>query len=114
METKEINDLEYIKRLTDGYLNTLKSINNKTDLYTAEIKLRNYYELGCLISSMLKLCVLALNQDELKISETDKKSPINVNVILEVVLQLFPLDEFELLSEINQVLISNNPDSSCK
>jgi hypothetical protein len=114
METKEINDLENIKRLTDGYLNTLKPTNDETNLYTAEIKLRNYYELGSVITNMLKLCILGLDQEEHNSSETGKNSSINVAVILEVVLQLSPVDEFELLSEINEILISNNTESTKK
>lgn len=106
MKTNENKDLEYIKRLADGYLNTLKPTKGKKGYYTAEIKVLNYSELGCVIANMLKLCVLALNQDECKISETVKPSAIDVGIILEVALQLFPNDEFDLLSEINEVLIS--------
>ncbi|CAI2766943.1 hypothetical protein [Flavobacterium collinsii] len=107
MKTNENKELEYLKRLADGYLNTLKPTNDKTGYYTAEIKVLNYSELGCVIANMLKLCVLALNQDECKISETVKPSAIDVGIVLEVALQLFPNDEFDLLSEINEVLISS-------
>lgn len=103
----EIKDLENIKRLTDGYFNTLKPCKDKTGLYTAEIKLLNYSELGCVISNLLKLCALALDQDEDEILQTGKKAAINVGAILNVALQLFPHDEFDLLTEINQVLISS-------
>lgn len=51
---------------------------------------------------MLKMCVLALDQDAHKISETGKDTSINVGLVLEVVLQMFPIDEFELLSEIGE------------
>jgi hypothetical protein len=90
------------------YLNTLKEPNDKTEFYTAEIKLLNYYELGCIITNMLKLCILALDHEAPKISETVKSPSINVALILEVVIQLFPVDEFELLSEINEFLIADS------
>jgi hypothetical protein len=110
METKEIKDLEYLRKLMSRYLNTLKTPNDKTDFYTAEIKLINYSELGCVITNMLKLCILALDSEAPKISDTIKSPSINVALILEVVVQLFPVDEFELLSEINEFLVvdSNN------
>jgi len=111
MKTDEIKSLENLKRLADGYLNTLKPTNDKMGFYTAEIKVMNYSELGCIITNMLKLCILALNQDECKISETVKQSVIDVGLLLEVALQLFPNDEFDLLSEINQVLVSNDVES---
>lgn len=57
---------------------------------------------------MLKLCVMALDQEKHKISEEDENSSINVGLILETALQLFPIDEFELLSEINEVLIADS------
>lgn len=107
METKQIKDLEYLKRLTEGYLNTLKLTDDKTNLYTAEIKLRNYCELSGVIINMLKLCVLGLDDD------AQKNSAIDINLILEMVLQLFPVEEFELLSEIHTILNvgSNNNEN---
>lgn len=107
MKTEEIKDLEYLRKLMTKYLNTLKTPNDKTEFYTAEIKFLNYYELGCVITNMLKLCVLALDSETQKISDTIRNPSINVSLILEVVLQLFPVDEFELLSEINEFLIAD-------
>ena len=108
MKINEPKNLDNLKRLADGYLNTLKPTNDKKEFYTAEIKVMNYSELGCIITNMLKLCILALNQDEYEISETVKQPAIDVGLVLEVALQLFPNDEFDLLSEINQVLVSND------
>ena len=108
MEAKEIKDLQYLRKLMSQYLNTLKGPNDKTGFYTAEIKLINYSELGCVITNMLKLCILALDSEAQEISKTIKDTSINVALILEVVMQLFPVDEFELLSEINELLIEKN------
>ena len=111
MKINETKNLDNLKRLADGYLNTLKPTNDKNGFYIAEIKVMNYSELGCIITNMLKLCILALNQDEYEISETVKQPAIDVGLVLEVALQLFPNDEFDLLSEINQVLVSNDAES---
>ncbi|TPG38194.1 hypothetical protein [Flavobacterium pectinovorum] len=108
MEPKEITNAEYLKKLMTNYLNTLKTPNDKTEYYTAEIKFLDYGELGCVITNMLKLCVLALDTEAQEISKTVKNPSINVALILEVVLQLFPVDEFELLSEINELLIADS------
>lgn len=102
METNEIKKLENLKKLIFPYFSTLKSVNDKKGAYTAKIELSNHYELGCVITNMLKMCVLALDQDAHKISETGKDTSINVGLVLEVVLQMFPMDEFELLSEIGE------------
>ena len=112
METKEIRNVEYLRKLLNKYRNTSKASDDKTAFYTAEIKLVNYYELGCVITDMIKLCILSLDQDAQNVSDTVKKSSVNVARILEVALQLFPLDEFELLTEINDLVVadSNNND----
>lgn len=107
METNEIKKLENLRELIASYFNTLKSVNDKSVVYKAQIKMLNYYELGCAITNMLKMCVLALHQEEDKISGKDKDEAINVALILEIVLEMFPLDEFELLGEINKMLIED-------
>ncbi|MCD9576683.1 hypothetical protein [Flavobacterium soyae] len=103
METKETKNLENIKQIAELYFNTLKRVNDEKDIYTAEIKFLNYYELGSAIKNMLQLCILAVDHETHKISEIGKNQSINVGLILELVLQLFPLDELEFLDEINEL-----------
>ncbi|WP_428230883.1 hypothetical protein [Flavobacterium sp.] len=107
MKPNEIKSLENLRKLTARYCTTLNPSKDKTKFYTAKIELLDYYELGCIITNMLKLCVLALENDTHRISETDKDSSINVSLILETVLKMFPLDEFEMLSEINEILVGD-------
>ncbi|UTN05955.1 hypothetical protein L0669_08550 [Flavobacterium bizetiae] len=101
METNEIKNLAYLKKLADRYLRTLKPIDSTLETNAAQIKFVNYYELGCFITNMLKMCVLTLDQ------ETHNNQSINVSLILEKVLEMFPLDEFEFLSEISDMLITD-------
>ncbi|WP_406845318.1 hypothetical protein [Flavobacterium soyae] len=107
METKEIQNLDNIKKIATLYFNTLKRVNDENDVYTAKIKFLNYYELGSVIKNMLQLCILAVDHETHKISGTGKNQSINVGLILELVLQLFPLDELEFLDEINDLLETN-------
>ncbi|MBS7231659.1 hypothetical protein KHA90_11545 [Flavobacterium psychroterrae] len=104
METNEIKKLDRLKKLTSKYCNTLTPSADKTRTHTAQIKVLNYYELGCNITEIIKLCIVALEQEAHQTSTTIKYSPINVALVLEMVLEMFPLDEFELISEINEVL----------
>ena len=62
--------------------------NNESQTYTAQINVLNYFELGCIISDMIKLCILALDHDMHNVGEKKKQS-INVSLILVTVLQLF-------------------------
>lgn len=104
MENIQIEKLEKLKLL----MNKHRDITNKSvaeeEVYPTQLKWINYYELGCVITEMLKLCVLALDQETHKISEMRESPAINVSLILETVLQMFPMDELELLSEITEIL----------
>lgn len=106
METTEIKTLEHLKKLTSLYFRTLKP-DEKNESNIAKIKFVNYYELGCVITNMLKMCILALDHDADKISMTNRNQ-INVSLILETVLEMFPLDEFEFLSEISDLVIEDS------
>lgn len=110
MEATEIKNLDHLKKLTSLYFHTLKPINDKTDSNFAQIKFQNYSEMGYFISDMLKMCILALDQNAHNFLENNKKQSINVSLILETILQLIPLDEFEFLSEINEIIKN---DSNC-
>ncbi|EJG00318.1 hypothetical protein [Flavobacterium sp. F52] len=94
METAEIEKVNYLKKQSAQYLNILKSAEKG---YNAEINVLNYSELGCVITNMLKLCILALENDNYK------KPLIDVGLLLEQALQLFPTDEMELLDIINEM-----------
>ncbi|WP_291143295.1 hypothetical protein [Flavobacterium sp. UBA7680] len=104
METKDIKNLENIKKLAALYFNTLKMTDDKAENYIGEIKFLNYYKLSSVIKNILQLCILALDHETHKVSETGKNQTINVEIILELVLQFFPLDELEFLDEINELL----------
>jgi len=108
MELNEIKNSVQLKKLTSFYFQTLKPTNGKIEDNVAQIKFQSYLELGCVITDMLKLCILALEQDAHKISETNKSQSINVSLILETVLQLIPMNEFEFLSEINYLLAGDS------
>ncbi|PIF32799.1 hypothetical protein CLU81_3356 [Flavobacterium sp. 9] len=108
METIETKNLERLKKLSALYLNTLKPSNDESETYTVQIKLSNYSELGCLITEILKLCIVALDHDAHKTSETIKTSPINIALVLEMVLEMFPTNEFDVLDEINQMFIADS------
>lgn len=101
METDEIEKLETIKRLTSSCLSTLRPVDNKNRIHSAEIKVYDYYELASVIRNLMKLCIVALDHDGAEVPVTIENRSIDVGLILGIALQLFPIDEFELLSEIS-------------
>lgn len=105
MEKSEFENEEKFKKLMRYYFKTLKSANKENEHYVAKVRFSSYYELGCAINEMLKLCILGVDNDVHKISETDIRTTINLSLILEVVQQLFPLDAFEFLDEIDDMFL---------
>ena len=103
METNETETLARLKQLATLHFQTLKPANDKSEAYVFKIKIINYFELGCLITDMLKLCILALDNDmdNLKVNKNDA---INVSLILEMVLQMIPMDELEFLSDVEDMV----------
>jgi hypothetical protein len=102
METNEPEIVKNLKRLTTLYFKTLKPRTDNSNEYLAQIKIQNHFELGCIITDMLKLCILALDHDMHNVREKKNQS-INVSLILETVLQLFPLDEMEFLGYVREI-----------
>lgn len=101
MEIDEIEKLETIKRLTSSCLNTLRPVDNKSRIHISEIKVYDYYELASVIRNLMKLCIVALDHDGAELPDTIENQFIDVGLILGIALQLFPVDEFELLNEIS-------------
>jgi hypothetical protein len=109
MKTDEIEKMEAIRRKINSCLRTLKPTGDKNGLHTAEIRVTDYFELVAIIRNLMKLCMVALDQDSAEIPCTIESRTIDVGQILGVALQLFPIDEFELLNEIS-TLFSENHD----
>ena len=60
----------------------------------------------------MKLCIVALDQDTAEVPSTIKNQSIDVGLILGIALQLFPIDEFELLSEIRILFPADSKNES--
>ena len=101
MDTDEIIKQERIGMLSERLLNTLKPADDKRGMYNAEIRVYDYLELVSIIRNLMKLCIIALDNDSAEVPPTVLNQNIDVGLILGVALQLFPIDEFELINEIS-------------
>jgi hypothetical protein len=101
MKTDETEKLETIKRLTANCLRTLKPAKDKSSIHNAHIRFYDYYELASVIRNLMKLCIIALDHDTAEVPETVKDQSIDIGLILGIALQLFPIDEFELINELS-------------
>lgn len=112
METDEIKKLETIKKLSARLRTALKPAGDKRGMYNAEIRVYDYYELASIIRNLMKLCIIAVDQDSAEVPPTIENKYIDVGLILGVALQLFPVDEFELLNEINDLFSENKEETA--
>jgi len=101
MNADEIIKLERMGVLSERLLNTLKPADDKRGMYNAEIRIYDYYELVSIIRNLMKLCIIALDRDSAEVPPTILNQNIDVGLILGIALQLFPIDEFELINEIS-------------
>ena len=101
METNKVEKLETFKRLTSSCLNTLRPVNHKNRIHSAQIKVYDYYELASVIRNLMKLCIVAMDHDGYEVPDRIQNKLIDIGLILGIALQLFPVDEFELLNEIS-------------
>ncbi|WP_291145898.1 hypothetical protein [Flavobacterium sp. UBA7680] len=111
MKTDEIKKLENIGVLSGRLLNILKPADDKRGMYSAEIRVYDYYELVSIIKNLIKLCIIALDQDSAEVPRTIENQYIDVGLILGIALQLFPVDEFELLNEIADLFSENKEET---
>lgn len=86
----------------------MKPAEDKRRIHTAEIRVYDYYELASVIRNLLKLCIVALDHDAAEVPITIENRSIDVGLILGIALQLFPIDEFELLNEISILFPSDS------
>lgn len=82
-----INGKEYDRK---GWFNTLEKQRGG---YKANIQMLDYSDVGCLMQSILSICVITLR-------ETDAGQNYNVARALEVVINLIPQGELEALDSI--------------
>ncbi len=75
------------------YLTTLQPLEHSNN-YTAKIEVSEYYELGCLVSSLISVCRGAIENEQL---DTD---PTEISRVLEVAQNLLPLAEMEFLDRV--------------
>jgi len=111
METDEIIKLKKIGMLSERLLNTLKPAEDKRGMYIAEIRVYDYYELASIIKNLMKLCITAVHYDSVEVPPTIANQHLDVGLILGIALQLFPIDEFELINEISDLYNNQNDET---
>jgi len=112
METNEIKTLEDLKGIARKSFVVLQPDDRKGH-YNITLPVKSYFELHHFILDIVKLSLMALDAEQESV--TSIKNPcFAIRGVLEIVLQLVPLEEVELLDKIHQLVFDEVEDSETK
>ena len=102
-ESEEKDILNIISELAKEHFHTLKRYPSKKELYTVNLITEGYLETSFMISSLLKVCITALDAERTPnrvVPEPDQ----NIKEVLGYVLNMIPYEEMEFLDKIRHAL----------
>lgn len=104
METKQIKTLEDLKAVAKESFVVLKPNRHGKEKFTVSLEMNSHIELHWLMMDLIKVSIMALDAEQE--SMTKVKSPCGaIRGVLEILLQLVPLEEAELLDRIHELLL---------
>jgi len=104
----EIKTLDEFKEFAQRHLRSLKPCEKPNGWYTIEIRVMSYFDVICIARNLIKACLVVIDPDGAEVSNAVKNSRINPSDLLELALQIMPIDEFEMLDEIHKMVNSKN------
>lgn len=104
MEPNKIQTLAEFKKHAAWHFSMLKPDPKLQAVYSLEIKVTGYSDMLALASNLVKMCVLTVQTEEPHMSDLIKHPFIDIGSVLELVLQLIPHGESELLDVISQMV----------
>ena len=102
-ESEEKSILDKISELAKEHFHSLKRYPSKKELYTVNLITDGYLETSFMISSLLKVCITALDAERTPnnvVPEPDQ----NIREVLGYALNMIPYEEMELLDKIRNLL----------
>lgn len=106
MKKKDKKQFAQLEKFAPNSFKTLKEDKEKKGYYKATIQFSSYTELFCTISDLLILSITESNYGA-EGASPHIKNTFNHQGILELILQLLPVEEAELLDEIRPSLEDN-------
>lgn len=104
METKQSMTLDDLKAVAKESFVVLKPNRHSKGKCTVALEINSYIELHWLMMDLIKVSIMALDAEQE--SMTKVKSPCGaIRGVLEILLQLVPLEEAELLDMVRAVLL---------
>lgn len=91
------NTFENLRHRSNFLLTTLKPKPKADDVFLVEVAFSGYSSLICTVSDLMKLCALAMQSEEPYLSPLISNTQIDLAGIMELALQLMPIQEAEFL-----------------
>ena len=95
--------LDKISELAKEHFHTLKRYPSKKELYTVNLITEGYLETSFMISSLLKVCITALDAERTPNSVVPEPEQ-NIREVLGYILNMIPYEEMEFLDKIRNLL----------
>ena len=102
-ELKERAFLDRVKELAKEHFYTLKPFPSKKELYTVNLITEGYLETSFMISSLLKVCITALDAERTP-NRVVPEPYQNIKEVLGYVLNMIPYEEMEFLDKIRHAI----------
>lgn len=107
LEVQTITELcGYIKKMR--FITHLKPCEYRKQSYNAQLKFCGYSDMMLTVMDILKVSILALEADAPYNSTEIVDSSANVRNLLEIALQLIPIEEIQLLDEVHELYQQHN------
>ena len=103
-ESEEKSILDKISELAKEHFHTLKRYPSKKELYTVNLITEGYLETSFMISSLLKVCITALDAERTPNNVVPEPEQ-NIQEVLGYVLNMIPYEEMEFLDKIRHILL---------
>jgi hypothetical protein len=100
MELSVIKKLTNLNELTGKHFTSLSPDKYKKEVYTASFGVVGYKDLIFVVSDLIKLCIKAIEAEESHDPGLIVSPLVNISNILEIAIQLLPIDEAELLDQL--------------
>jgi hypothetical protein len=104
MELSAIKTLTDLKELTDEHFTSLSPDKYKKEVYNASFGVAGYKDLIFVVSDLIKLCIKAVEAEESHDPGLIVSPLVNISNILEIAIQLLPIDEAELLDQLRALM----------
>lgn len=104
----EIKTLEEFKAYAQKYFQSLKPCEKPEGWYTVEIRVMSYFDAISIARNLIKACLVVIDPDGAEVSNAVPHNRINPCDLLELALQIIPVNEIEMIDEIHKLVNSKN------